>query len=101
MIRGTTPKHTFNIPFNASDLEAVRIIYAQRDKEIFVKTSEECSLIGKSIVVELTQEDTYKFNSDYPVQIQLRAKLKETGEVLATDVIHALVGKCLENEVLL
>ena len=101
MIRGTTPTHTFNIPYNATDIDVVRIIYAQSDKEIFVKTTEECSLTDKSIVVQLTQEDTFKFDNNYPVQIQLRVKMKDTGVVMSTKVMRVTVGKCLENEVLL
>lgn len=101
MIRGTTPTHTFNIPYNTSDIDVVRIIYAQRDKEIFVKTTEDCELVGKSIAVQLTQEDTYKFDYNYPVQIQLRVKLKETGVVVSTRVMRVTAGKCLDDEVLL
>ena len=100
MIRGTTPTHTFNIPFEASDIEAARIIYAQNDKEIFTKTVADCSLNGNSISVKLTQEETFLFNCNYPVQIQLRVKLKDIDEIRATDIMLVPVGKCLEEEVL-
>lgn len=100
MIRGTTPTHTFTIPFAASDIEAARVIYAQNDKEIFIKTAADCSLNDKSICVKLTQEETFLFNCNYPVQIQLRVKLKDIDEVQSTDIMLVPVGKCLENEVL-
>ena len=100
MIRGTTPTHTFTIPFEASDIEVARVIYSQNDKEIFTKTAAECALIDKSISVKLTQEETFLFNCNYPVQIQLRGKMKGIDEIRATDIILVPVGKCLENEVL-
>lgn len=99
MIRGTTPTHTFNIPFYASDIEVVKIIYSQNDNILFTKNTEDCLRTAKSIVVKLEQEDTYLFDHNYPVQIQLRVKLTN-GDVRSTNVIYVPVGKCLDDEVL-
>lgn len=99
MIRGTTPKHTFTIPFDTSELDDVRVIYGQDDDVLFKKETADCSLAGNTISVTLTQEETLKFDASKLAQIQLRVQ-KKNGEVLSTDVMVSYVGKCLDTEVL-
>lgn len=99
MIRGTTPKHTFTIPFDTSTIDDVRIIYAQGDEQKFVKELADCTLDGNTISVTLTQEQTFLFTDDKLVQIQLRVKTN-TGEILSSDVLVVFVGKCLDTEVM-
>lgn len=99
MIRGTTPKHTFTIPFDTSELDDVRVIYGQDDVVLFKKETADCSLAGNTISVTLTQEETLKFDASKLAQIQLRVQ-KKNGEVLSTDVMVSYVGKCLDTEVL-
>lgn len=99
MIRGTTPKHTFTIPFETSEIKEVRIIYGQEDVQLFVKQTSDCVLEGKTITLRLTQEDTLKFNHEKLAQIQLRV-LTNSGDVLSTEVMVAFVGKCLDTEVM-
>lgn len=72
MIRGTTPTHTFEIPFNTSMIASVRVVYAQDDAVIVTKCTEDCIFDGNTINVTLTQEDTLKFDCKKCVQIQLR-----------------------------
>lgn len=100
MMRGTTPVHIFNIPFDTSAIESMRILYAQKEKVILTKVKEDCVLAEKSITVQLSQEDTLLFNSGSLVQIQIRVKTTD-GNVSNSDIIEVPVGKCLENEVLL
>lgn len=99
MIRGTTPTHTFNIPFEAGMIKECRIIYAQDNEVIVKKDNSKCILEGTTIKVTLTQEDTFKFDNLKPVQIQLRI-LTKSGEVFASIVENVGVSKCLDNEVL-
>ena len=99
MIRGTTPTHTFKIPFDTNSISEVRVIYAQDDVVIFTKTEDDCVLEGDSIIVTLTQEDTFKFNHKRSVQIQLRV-LTAKGEVLSSVIENVGVSKCLDDEVL-
>lgn len=99
MIKGTTPKHTFTIPLETSELASIRIIYAQDDTQLFVKEMSDCVLEGKTISVTLTQEETLKFDDTKLAQIQLRVKTK-SGEVLSSDVLVVYVGKCLDTEVM-
>lgn len=99
MIKGTTPKHTFTIPLETSELASIRIIYAQDDTQLFVKEMSDCVLEGKTISVTLTQEETLEFDDTKLAQIQLRVKTK-SGEVLSSDVLVVYVGKCLDTEVM-
>ncbi len=100
MIRGTTPKHIFTVPFDVNNLSKVRVIYAQDYNVIFTKTEADCVLEGNSISVTLKQEDTFKFDHKKSVQIQLRV-LTVAKEVLSSTVQTVGISKCLEEEVLL
>lgn len=99
MIRGTTPTHTFNIPFDTSVIKEVRIIYAQDDIELFTKSTEDCELKDTNIIVTLTQQDTFKFDHKKCVQIQIRI-LTVYGEVLSSVIDKIGVSQCLSEEVL-
>ena len=99
MIRGTTPTHEFTLPFDTSEIDDLRISYGQCDKEIVVKTRDDCRLDGNTVYVTLTQEDTFSFDCKKAIMIQVRV-LKMDGCVLSTDVMIDKVGKCLNNEVL-
>ena len=99
MIRGTTPQHTFTIPFDVSLAKEVMIIYAQNDVEVFRKTTEDCQMYGKTISVTLTQEDTLLLNHKHNVQIQVRL-LTNDGKALVSNVKLVSVRKCLNSEVM-
>ena len=99
MIRGTTPTHIFRLPFSVLTIKDVRIIYAQKDEQILVKETADCSLEGNQISVTLTQEETFKFDCSKCVQIQLRV-LTTGGQALASQIKHIDVEKCLDSEVM-
>ena len=99
MIRGTTPTHTFTLPFNTDILSDIRVIYAQDDEVLFVKRKEDCILRDDCILINLTQEDTFMFDSNKKVQIQVRV-LTAKGEVLSSVIENIGVSQCLEDEVL-
>jgi hypothetical protein len=42
MIQGTTPTHQFTIPMDATVVQMVRVVYAQKDKVLLVKEGDEC-----------------------------------------------------------
>lgn len=99
MIRGTTPTHVFNIPFDTSEIKTVKIIYSQEDEKIIEKKTADCELTGKTITTTLTQEETLKLDCKKRVQIQLRI-LTKSGASMSTFVKILPVEKCLDNEVL-
>ena len=99
MIQGTTPTHTFDIPFDTALINKMRILYAQNNKLVLEKENADCSIDGNTITVRLTQEDTLKFVADALVQIQLRI-LTAGGDALASDIVNVDCRRILDDEVL-
>lgn len=99
MFKGSTPTHIFNVPIDTSIIKEVKITYSQRDKEILVKRMEDCTISEGAITTRLSQEDTFLFESNLIVTIQLRV-LTLGGDALIAEPIMMAVGKCLDNEVL-
>ena len=99
MIQGTTPTHTFTLPFDVSMIDKVRIIYSQKDQPVVTKNTEDCQLEGENVVVVLTQEDTFAFDHNEPVEVQIRV-LTTGGDAIASHIKKVDCAKCLENEVL-
>lgn len=100
MFRGTTPKHIFVIPYDVSIIKQIRVIYQQREKTILEKTEADCTLEGNTILVSLSQEDTFLFNDKYGAKIQVRI-LTESGEAMSSYPVSVSVNECLSEEVLL
>ena len=98
MIRGTTPTHTFNLKFDTSLIDKVKITYAQNDHIIFEKLATDCVLDGFTIKTVLTQEETLKLDHNSPVQIQLRI-LTTGGNALASVVQKVGVSQLLDDGV--
>lgn len=99
MIRGTTPTHIFELPFDTSELTEIRIIYAQNDTMVLKKTEEDCTLVGSIIKVRLTQEETMRFVHCDMVQIQLHV-LTVTDDSLVSYVHKVPAYQLLNDEVL-
>lgn len=99
MIQGTTPTHIFSLPVDASAVKELRIIYAQKEKPVLVKTTQDCTLEDKAATVRLTQQETFAFDRAYDVEIQLRL-LTWGDDALASEIIRTTVGGCLGNEVM-
>lgn len=98
MIRGTTPTHVFDIPFDTALVKEARITYAQDDQVLVDKKTEDCTMSGNSITVTLTQEDTLKFDHNKIAEVQL--KVLTNGCVMAMPVQRLSVDKILNTEVL-
>lgn len=99
MRQGTTPKHTFKLPFSIPDGSVVRVIYKQSENVLFVKTANDCAIEADTISLRLTQEETFQFDVRYKVRIQIRI-LTPNDEALESEVIVRTVKECLEREVL-
>ena len=96
---GTTPTHTFVLPFSTDVLKCVRIVYAQCNEVLFVRTNGDVTLEGNIVKTTLTQEETFMFDRTKLVEIQIRA-LTYDDDALASEPILVSVAKCLEKEVL-
>ena len=99
MIRGTTPKHTFSLPFSTDLVKVARVIYSQNSEPVLIKTGDDLTLAGNSIELILTQAETFLFKCARPFEVQVRV-LTHGGEALNSDILKVPVGRCLENEVL-
>lgn len=99
MIRGTTPTHIFEIPFDSSLLKRVQITYTQAGQNLVVKNIEDCVLDGCSITVKLTQEETFKFSHKKNVEVQIRV-LTNDDTAMATTIREVPIGRVLNDEVL-
>lgn len=101
MKRGTTPTHTFTLPFDATLVAKARILYAQNDTVILRKEGSDITINGNTLSVRLSQEDTFKFTMGFTryVEIQVRI-LTPTNDSLVSDIIRVPVERCLEEDVL-
>lgn len=99
MKRGTTPTHTFTLPFDVSTIKKVRILYAQAGTVRLTKETGDVFMDGRAISVTLTQEDTLALTSGNVVDIQIRV-LTQGDDSLVSDIVQVYVERLLENEVL-
>lgn len=103
MRQGTTPLHTFVLPFPVPEGSLVRIVYAQRPggvkKVKFVKTKDDVKVDGQAVSTRLTQEDTFSVEDQYPVLAQVRVLTPE-GEALGSKVVFISSEECLEDYVM-
>ena len=97
--RGTTPTHTFTLPFEKDFLEDLRINYYQGKKEILVKGMQDVEVNGNDISLTLTQEETFMFKEGMNVLVQLKIKTTE-GQVLNSDIIEMRIDRSLDDEVI-
>jgi hypothetical protein len=99
MKRGTTPTHTFTLPFEMSGIKKFRITYAQNGKVVFYKTDADITIENDTISVKLTQEDTLALDCHKGVEIQVKL-LTSGGDTMVSDIIRETVDRCLDSEVL-
>lgn len=97
MFRGTTPTHTFKLPFSTSLLQKVLVTYKQDENIVLEKTEADCTFENNSIKLKLTQEETLAFSAKR-VKIQLKL-LTTDGTVMASDIKKKFAKDCLNNEV--
>lgn len=113
MIRGTTPTHIFKLTdVDVEQIDLVYVTYKQGKNIILEKTLDNGASIdveNKSIVVQLTQEDTLKFkdknwtwlypnvnSSDMMAKVQIRLKCLD-GTALASDIMLLDVTEILKD----
>lgn len=99
MRQGTTPTHTFTLPFDTNIVSKVRVIYAQGEIVKVVKRENEVQMEGNTITVTLTQADTLRLNHRLRTEIQIRV-LTHSEDAFASDIIEVRTDRCLTEEVL-
>lgn len=99
MIRGTTPTHTFELPFQVRNIDKLRLTYSQNGNIVFEKNEKQVTMAGAVIEYTLTQAESLSLSTKYPVEIQIKVK-NISGSVVATKIMHFNATAVLNEEVL-
>lgn len=99
MIKGTTPKHTFSLPFGTETIKTIQITYAQSGIVRLTKGNDDCTFDGNTASVKLTQEETFLFAEGSCIEVQVRI-LTTAGDALASHVMRVHCNECLSKDVL-
>jgi hypothetical protein len=99
MYRGTTPKHTFNFPFDCSEITKLSLVYVQEDVVIIEKVLSDCEFKGSTLWVTLSEEEALKFDSTKRyAELQLRVGCGD--KRLATKIFKLPIDRILKDGVL-
>lgn len=99
MIRGTTPKLIFTIPFETDSIQKLWITFSQNKKEVFTICEDECEMSEYEVVVTLSQDQTLLLTSSSLVEIQLRV-LTINDTALASNILKENVDRILKGGVI-
>lgn len=99
MIQGSTPKHTFKLPFDTSLIDKIRVTYAQNGIPLLTKEKEDCTLEGDTVTIRLSQEETLKFDENARVQVQIKAKSTDE-DVTISKILSIPLYPVLDKEVI-
>lgn len=100
VIRGTTPEHSFDFPYDISLVDEVRVTYGQGGKAVFTKTLRDCKVSEGKISVSLIQEETFLFIPKKTLQVEIRVKFKNGKVVSSEKPISLRVIDSMNEEVL-
>lgn len=111
MIRGTTPKHNFTLPFDPPEGAEYRIVYAQgedfKEKTLLEITTERIDVNGRVLSVKLKQAETLLFNCQpvyhsggySPLPVKIQVGVQTPGEdILWSYIIITTVERCLRKD---
>lgn len=73
MFRGTNPKFKFTLPFPVKELSSGFVTFSQYQEIIAEKEISKCTCENNEIICELSQDETLKFDSLYPAEIENRS----------------------------
>ena len=96
MIRGTTPKLEFTIPFDTDQLAEAYITISQKGSIVIDKPLSEITCDGNVMSLHLTQEETLKLKADSIAEIQIRVRTN-SGEALASNIIQVSTERILKD----
>lgn len=96
---GTTPTHQFEVPIDVNTISTVEVTYCQNRQVILQLDTPRCTLKENMISVTLTQKETFLFNPNVNVEIQIRVVDANRG-TLSSDIMCVSADRCLSNEVL-
>ena len=100
IIRGTTPKHDFGLPYPIELIKDIRLAYVQNKKVVFVKQKNECTRQDGTLSIVLTQEETLSFAPNKIVGIEIRIKLYDGQVVRNEEPVCLRVVNTYDEEVM-
>jgi hypothetical protein len=103
MIRGTTPRYQFELPFDTNNIDKLWLTFAQsfgqQDVELFTLTEKECYMDGVMLGIILSQEQTLKLKACSFVEVQFRV-LMPNGTAMASEIMVVPTDRILKEGVL-
>ena len=99
MIRGTTPKLEFTLPFDVFQLAEAYVTLSQCSDVVLEKCLAECEAAGSTLSVRLTQEETLRLSAEKETEIQIRVRM-HSGDVLASNIIRTNTDRILKDGVI-
>lgn len=99
IIQGTTPTHSFQLPFDTSIIKTARFVYSQEGEVSIVKTGDDVTISQEDVATTLTQEDTYNLTPGVRVKLLLRILTKE-GKAVTSDPVWLLCRGCECKEIM-
>lgn len=95
--QGSTPIHTFTIPYKRNEVSNAVVSYRQNNKNIFEKSNNEIEINDNLIIVRLTQKDTLSFADVGDVAMQIKVKL-HNGDVIPSNKMYAKLESVFNKE---
>ena len=99
IMQGTTPTHTFKLPFDTSTIKSARVIYSQFDQILFVREGADITILDDGIETTLTQEETFLIDPSKIVEIQVRF-VDHNNDAINSQIMRVSAERCLDTEVL-
>lgn len=96
---GSTPKHSFELPFPASELAVAYVTYTQDGHLMLEKELSDFQQEGNVVSYRLTQEETLRFKEGRPVRLQFDFR-SHSGVRAPSDIITLTVGETHIKEVI-
>ena len=97
IIPGTTPTHTFTVPFATSYLQSLRIFYADGNNILLTKELTDATLSGNQIIIELTQAETLLFKGYKNISIQCQVLNSEDESFVSTSVTVRVLSSVVKE----
>lgn len=101
MIRGTTPTFRFILPeiFKNIKIQKLYVSIAQSRKVQLEKNIVDSEIQNNIILIQLSQEETLKFRSDIPIEIQVSIK-DDKNKVYRSNIIKTDVKRILKEGII-
>ena len=94
--RGSTPTHSFGIPFDTSAITGIRIIYAQNGEEVFQKKTADCTITDHDVSTTLTQSETLSLAAG---SCKVQLVVYSADKALVSNAIEVSVDDILSEDV--